>query len=312
MKKVAILTSGGDAPGMNACVRAAVRYGIYRGYKTYGVERGYTGLIEDDIFQMYPRSVSDIVQKGGTILHTARCPEFKDYDMRAKAAENLRKRDIDNLIVIGGDGSLRGGLDLFNDFGINVAGLPGTIDNDLAYTDFTIGFDTAVNTVLWAINHLRDTNTAHERVSIVEVMGRNCGDIALYAGLAGGCEYVLVPEIKVDFKEVAESVQQSAKRGKTSNMIVFAEGAGDKTELIKAIKEITGRTPTVTSGPNMFDRVMAARMSVHAIDVLSSGEGAWAIGVKDSKIFDMDLAKALSMKKEVDSELYKLTRVLSI
>ena len=151
-------------------------------------------------------------------------------------------------------------------------------------------------------------------------MGRNCGDIALYAGLAGGCEYVLVPEIKVDFKEVAESVQQSAKRGKTSNMIVFAEGAGDKTELIKAIKEITGRTPTVTTlghiqrggGPNMYDRVMAARMSVHAIDVLSSGEGAWAIGVKDSKIFDMDLAKALSMKKEVDSELYKLTRVLSI
>ena len=320
MKKVAILTSGGDAPGMNACIRAAVRSGIYRGYKTYGVERGYTGLIEDDIFQMYPRSVSDIVQKGGTILHTARCPEFKDYDKRAKAAENLRKRDIDNLIVIGGDGSLRGGLDLFNDFGINVAGLPGTIDNDLAYTDFTIGFDTAVNTVLWAINHLRDTNTAHERVSIVEVMGRNCGDIALYAGLAGGCEYVLVPEISVDFKEVAESVQQSAKRGKTSNMIVFAEGAGDKTELIKAIKEITGRTPTVTTlghiqrggGPNMYDRVMAARMSVHAIDVLSSGEGAWAIGVKDSKIFDMDLAKALSMKKEVDSELYKLTRVLSI
>ncbi|MCI5820006.1 MAG: 6-phosphofructokinase [Acidaminococcus sp.] len=320
MKKVAILTSGGDAPGMNACIRAAVRYGIYRGYKTYGVERGYRGLIEDDIFQMYPRSVSDIVQKGGTILHTARCPEFKDYDVRMQAAENLRKRDIDNLIVIGGDGSLHGALDLFNDFGINVAGLPGTIDNDLAYTDFTIGFDTAVNTVLWAINHLRDTNTAHERVSIVEVMGRNCGDIALYAGLAGGCEYVLVPEIKVDFREVAESVQQSTKRGKTSNMIVFAEGAGDKTELIKTIKEITGRTPTVTTlghiqrggGPNMSDRILAARMSVHAVDVLSSGEGAWAVGIKDGKIIDMDLAKALSMKKEVDSELYKLTRALSI
>ncbi len=215
---------------------------------------------------------------------------------------------------------MRGGLDMFNDFGINVAGLPGTIDNDLAYTDFTIGFDTAVNTVLWAINHLRDTNTAHERVSIVEVMGRNCGDIALYAGLAGGCEYVLVPEIKVDFKEVAESVQQSTKRGKTSNMIVFAEGAGDKTELIKTIKEITGRTPTVTTlghiqrggGPNMADRILAAKMSVHAVDVLSSGEGAWAIGVKNGQIIDIDLAKALSMKKEVDSELYKLTRALSI
>jgi len=320
MKKIAVLTSGGDAPGMNACIRAVVRYAIYCGYKVYGVERGYYGLINDDIFQMYPRSVSDIVQKGGTILHTARCPEFKEYENRVKAAENLQKRDIDNLVVIGGDGSFTGGLDLHKEFGINIAGLPGTIDNDLGYTDFTIGFDSAVNTVLWAINHLRDTTTAHERVSIVKVMGRNCGDIALYAGLAGGCEYVLVPEIPADFRDVAESVKLSTKRGKTSNMIVFAEGAGDETELIKVIKEVTGRTPTVTTlghiqrggGPSMFDRVLAARMSVHAVDILRGGEGAWAIGVKQDNIIHVPLEEALKMKKQVNHELYKMTRTLSL
>ncbi|MDD4840261.1 MAG: 6-phosphofructokinase [Clostridia bacterium] len=320
MKKIAVLTSGGDAPGMNACLRAVVRYGIYREYKIYGIERGYAGLIKGDIFQMYPRSVSDIIQRGGTILKTARSLEFKQFEVREQAVENLRSRDIDNLIVIGGDGSYAGALALHKEFGINVIGIPGTIDNDLAYTDFTLGFDTAVNTVLGAINNLRDTNASHERVSIVEVMGRNCGDIALYSGLAGGCEYVLVPEIKTDFKEVAERVNLSAKRGKTSNMIVFAEGAGDKTELISTIKQITGRTPTVTTlghiqrggSPSNVDRVLAAQFASYAVDLLCKGEGAKAVGIKDNKIFAMDLEAALNEKKDIDKNLYKMTQLLSL
>ncbi|HKL94684.1 MAG TPA: 6-phosphofructokinase [Clostridia bacterium] len=320
MKKIAVMTSGGDAPGMNACLRAVVRYGIYREYKIYGIERGYAGLIKGDIFQMYPRSVSDIIQRGGTILKTARSTEFKEAEVRAEAIENLRSRDIDNLVVIGGDGSFRGALALHQEFGINVIGIPGTIDNDLGYTDFSLGFDTAVNTVLGAINNLRDTNASHERVSIVEVMGRNCGDIALYAGLAGGCEYVLVPEIKADFREVAEKVITSAKRGKTSNMIVFAEGAGDKAELMRTIKEITGRTPTLTTlghiqrggAPSMVDRVLAAKFATQAVDLLCKGEGAKAVGIKDNKIFGIELENALTVKKEIDKNLYKAAQLLSL
>lgn len=320
MKKIAVMTSGGDAPGMNACLRAVVRYGIFREYKIYGIERGYAGLTKGDIFQMYPRSVSDIIQRGGTILKTARCSEFKEAEVRADAIENLRNRDIDNLVVIGGDGSFRGALELHQEFGINVIGIPGTIDNDLGYTDFTLGFDTAVNTVLGAINNLRDTNASHERVSIVEVMGRNCGDIALYAGIAGGCEYVLVPEIKTDFREVANKVITSHKRGKTSNMIVFAEGAGDKAELMRTIKEITGRTPTLTTlghiqrggAPSMVDRVLAAKFATHAIELLCKGEGAKAVGIKDNKIFSMELDKALAVKKDIDKNLYKVAQLLSL
>lgn len=320
MKKLAVLTSGGDAPGMNAALRAVVRYGIYRGFKVYGVERGYRGLVKGEIYQLYARSVSDIVQRGGTMLKTARCPEFKEFEYREKAIENLRSRDINNLVVIGGDGSFRGSLDMYKEFGINVVGIPGTIDNDLAYTDFTLGFDTAVNTVLDAINHLRDTSSSHERVAIVEVMGRNCGDIAMYAGLAGGSEYILVPEIKADFKDVAEKVILSQKRGKTSNMITFAEGAGDKNELIRTIKEMTGKTPTVTTlghiqrggSPSMYDRVLAARLGTHAVDVLCDTDGAKAIGIKNNQIFDMDMAEALKQKKTIDKYMYKITQQLSL
>ncbi len=319
MKKIAVLTSGGDAPGMNACLRAVVRYGIYREYKIYGIERGYAGLIKGNIFQMYPRSVSDIIQRGGTILKTARCLDFLDKDARAEAIENLRFRDIDNLIVIGGDGSFAGAMTLHQEYGINVVGIPGTIDNDFGYTDFTLGFDSAVNTVLSAINSLRDTNASHERVSIVEVMGRNCGDIALYAGLAGGCEYVLVPEIKSDFNCVAQKILLSEKRGKTSNMIVLAEGAGNKEELMRVIKEVTGRTPTLTTlghiqrggSPTMVDRVLAAKFATHAVDLLYKGEGAKAVGIKDNKIFSMELDKALEKKKKVDESIYKQVQILS-
>ncbi len=320
MKKLAVLTSGGDAPGMNAALRAVVRYGIYREFKVYGIERGYAGLVKGEIYQMYARSVSDIVQRGGTILKTARCPEFKDAEVREIAIENLRKRDINNLIVIGGDGSFNGAKALHDDFGLNVVGIPGTIDNDLEYTDATLGFDTAVNTVLGAINNLRDTSGSHERVGIVEVMGRNCGDIALYSALAGGCEYVLVPEIENDFKAVAEKIIDSQKRGKTSNLIVFAEGAGDKQELIRTIKEGTGKTPTVTTlghiqrggSPSMQDRVLATRFGTYAVDLLCSQEGAKVVGIKNNQIFDMDISDALALKKQLNKNAYKMVQQLSL
>ena len=206
MKTIGVLTSGGDAPGMNACIRACVRYAIYKDLDVYGVERGYKGLIDNTLSYMNNRSVSGIVQRGGTILRSARCPEFKDIEWQRQAADTLKAYGIDNLIVIGGDGSFRGAKDLCDNCGINVIGIPGTIDNDLAYTDYTLGFDSAVNTVLWAINALRDTMSSHDRVSLLEVMGRNCGDIALYAAVAGGVEYVLTPEVPYDLDEIAASI----------------------------------------------------------------------------------------------------------
>lgn len=205
MKKIGVLTSGGDSPGMNACVRAVVRYAIYKGLDVYGVERGYTGLINNHIKEMNKRSVSDIIQRGGTILKTARCPEFVEDKYMQIAVENMEAYGIDGLVVIGGDGSFRGAQDLYKKFGVNVIGIPGTIDNDLAYTDYTLGFDTSVNTVVSAINNLRDTMTSHDRVCIIEVMGRKCGDIALYAGICGGAEIILVPEVDYDLKQIGRA-----------------------------------------------------------------------------------------------------------
>ena len=247
MKKVAILTSGGDAPGMNACVRACVRYAIYKDIDVYGVERGYVGLLNNHITRMNTRSVSDIIHRGGTILKTARCKEFKDVEYIKQGADTLRAYGIDSLIVIGGDGSFRGAKDLSDICGINVVCIPGTIDNDLAYTDYTLGFDTAVNTVLSAINNLRDTMTSHDRASLLEVMGRKAGDIALYSALAGGAEYCLIPEIPFKIEDIAKSLLQSQKRGKTSNMIIYAEGAGDKDEICNKIHELTGISVKTTT-----------------------------------------------------------------
>ena len=240
MKKIAILTSGGDAPGMNACLRACVRYAIYNNLEVYGVERGYLGLINDDIFPMNTRSVSGIVQRGGTILKSARSQEFCTEEGIKKAAANLHVHGITTLIVIGGDGTFKGGKALSDNYDVNVIGIPGTIDNDLQYTDFTIGFDTAVNTCLWAINSLRDTMDSHDRASLVEVMGRHCGDIALHAGICGGAEYILTPEVPFDLDEIAKGLKRGGSRGKTSNMIVFAEGAGNRDEIVKYLSEKSG------------------------------------------------------------------------
>ena len=320
MAKIAILTSGGDAPGMNACLRACVRYAIYKDFDVYGVERGYKGLIDNNLTYMNNRSVSGIVQRGGTILRSARCPEFIEVEWQHQAADTLKAYGIENLIVIGGDGSFRGAKALSDNCGINVIGIPGTIDNDLAYTDYTLGFDTAVNTVLWAINALRDTMNSHDRVSLLEVMGRNSGDIALYSAIAGGVEYVLVPEVPYDLDEIAKNIKFSQKRGKTSNMIVLAEGAGDKDEICAKIKEKTGiSVKTTTLGhiqrggsPSMADRILAAKFAVRAIDLISEKQTNRVIGIKDNKIIDRDISEALAEKHNFDKSLYEIARVLSL
>ena len=318
MKKIAILTSGGDAPGMNACIRACVRSAINSGLEVYGVERGYFGLVNNNIFPMDTHSVCDIVQKGGTILKTARCLEFKFPETRKKAADNLKALGIEGLVVIGGDGSFTGARFLSDENGINVVGIPGTIDNDLAYTDYTLGFDTAVNTVLWAINNLRDTMTSHDRVSLVKVMGRRCGDIAMYAGICGGAEYILVPEIPYDIKAIAEDIKKSKERGKTSNIIVLAEGAGNETEIKTLVSVLSGADVKVTTlghiqrggSPTMADRMLAARFGTRATELLLQGKTNRVIGIKNNKIIDLDIAEAISETKQIDKHLYDMASKL--
>lgn len=319
MRKIGVLTSGGDAPGMNAAIRAVTRYAISKGFEVYGIERGYTGLINSEIKQMDRRAVSDIIQRGGTILKTSRSPEFREVEYQKIAADNLEAYDIEGLIVIGGDGSYRGAKDLTDNCGVPTVGIPGTIDNDLAYTDYTLGFDTAVNTALSAINNLRDTMTSHERVCIVEVMGRKCGDIALYAGLGGGAEVILVPEVHSDVNQVAKSIAVNKRKGKTSDIIVLAEGVCRAVELKQQLKDlgITSSIKTTELGyiqrggaPSMQDRVLAARFALRAVDVLAETKGARVVGIKDNKIIDMDTTEALNMKRVFNSELYTCANIL--
>ncbi|MEG1710675.1 MAG: 6-phosphofructokinase [Clostridia bacterium] len=320
MKKIGVLTSGGDAPGMNAAIRAVVRSAIYNDMEVFGIERGYEGLYKDVMFQMDRRSVSDILQRGGTILKTARLPQFSDIEVQRIAAENLRKRGIEGLVIIGGDGSFRGAKALCENFGINAVGIPGTIDNDLAYTDFTLGFDTAVNTVLWAINSLRDTMTSHDRVCIIEVMGRKCGDIALYSAVSGGAEAILVPELPLNIDEICESIKSNYERGKTSDIIITAEGA-EKADNIKSIisKKTGVSVRTMVLGhiqrggsPSNFDRVLAARLGVRAVDLIKEGCSDRVVGIHDNHIIDMDISKALDMKRTFDNELFEIAKILSL
>ena len=319
MRKIAVLTSGGDAPGMNAAIRAVTRYAIYKGLEVYGVERGYTGLINSEIKQMDRRAVSDIIQRGGTILKTSRSPEFNEVEYQKIAAENLEAYDIEGLVVIGGDGSFRGAKDLTDNCGIRTVGIPGTIDNDLAYTDYTLGFDTAVNTALSAINNLRDTMTSHERVCIVEVMGRKCGDIALYAGLGGGAEVIIVPEVHNDIAQIAKSIAVNKRKGKTSDIIVLAEGVCRAVELKQQLKDqgITSSIKTTELGyiqrggaPTMQDRMLAAQFGVRGVDVLLEGKGSRVVGIKDNKIIDQDISEALAMERVFDKDLYDCAAIL--
>ncbi len=311
MNKIAVLTSGGDAPGMNAAIRAVVRYGIGMGMEVMGVERGLQGLIDDLFVPMNMRSVSDIIQRGGTILKTARCPEFKTEAGQQKAIKNLRARGVEGLIVIGGDGSFMGAKAM-TDHGFPSIGIPGTIDNDLAYTDYTLGFDTACNTILDAINKIRDTMSSHERVSIIEVMGRNCGDLALYTGLCGGAEVIIVPEHPLSIDEIVDTLGGGKNAGKTSGIIVLAEGAGQADELKEQLKQRTDMTVKSTrlghvqrgGSPSCRDRYLGTCFGVHAVKLLKQGIGNRIVGIKNHKFYDMDIIEGIAMKKTFDIDLY--------
>ena len=317
--KIGVLTSGGDAPGMNAAIRAVVRCGIDAGFEVYGIKRGYEGLLDGEIEQMNLSSVGDILHRGGTILKTARSERFSTEEGVKRSKVILDTFGIDALIVIGGDGSMRGALEL-SKLGVNVMCLPGTIDNDLAYTDYTIGFDTAVNTVLDAISKVRDTSSAHERNTIIEVMGRHCGDIALYAGVGGGAEAVLIPEVEADVNRVCRKILQGAGRGKLNSIIINAEGSGvSSDELAKEIADVTGRETRIVvlsylqrgGVPTLDDRLLASQSGAKAIELIQNGIKNRAIGTVNGKIQALEIEGALSEKCEFDHELYELIDVLS-
>lgn len=319
MKKIGVLTSGGDAPGMNAAVRSVVRSAIYHGMEIIGVNRGFKGLIEGDLSKMDVSSVGDIIHKGGTILKSSRTEEFKTIEGRKKAMIHLESNEIDGLVVIGGDGSFQGAREL-SELGIKTIGIPGTIDNDLAYTDYTIGFDTAVNTVLESISKIRDTSTSHEKATIIEVMGRNCGDIALYAGIAGGAESIIIPEKPWDIDEMIHKLNHGQKRGKLHHIILLAEGASSAAEMKQQLAEKAGVDARVSvlgfiqrgGDPSSFDRILASKMGVHAVELLLDGHTNMVVGIKDNHLFHMDITESLKVKRSFDQELYRLTEILSI
>lgn len=319
MKIIGVLTSGGDAPGMNAAIRAVVRTGIYNGMKVLGIIKGFNGLVHGEVQELDMSAVGDILHRGGTILKTARCEEFKTEAGIKKALDVIKTLGIEGLIVIGGDGSFRGAMDLSRR-GIPTIGLPGTIDNDIACTDYTIGFSTAVNTVIDAINKLRDTASSHERISIVEVMGRNAGDIALYAGIAGGAESIILPEMPFNIDEVCRRIIQGRNRGKQHSIIVLAEGVGGALELSREIAERTGLETRATilghiqrgGSPTAFDRILASRMGTKAVELLKQGIGNRVVAIRDNHIVDFDIEEALAMKRSFDQELYQLAQILSL
>ena len=318
MKKIAVITSGGDCPGMNAAIRAVVRVALTCGIEVWGIRNGYAGMIDNDMTKLDSRSVGDIIQKGGTFLGTARSEEFKTLQGRQKAAANLQSHGIEGLIVIGGDGSLTGAKQL-SDLGIKIVGLPGTIDNDIWGTDFTIGFDTAVNTALDAINKLRDTASAHGRVMLVEVMGRACGWIALTAGLAGGAEIILVPEQPFSADNICQQLVESRSKGKKYSIVVVAEGAGSAVSLGKYISAKTGLETRVSilghiqrgGAPTVSDRLLASRLAERAVRALADGRSDIMIGYQNNQCVEVPIADAVGKKKDIDPELYRLADVLS-
>ncbi|WP_090115642.1 6-phosphofructokinase [Cohnella sp. OV330] len=313
VQKIAVLTSGGDSQGMNAAVRAVVRSALFRGLEVYGVQRGYQGLLNEDLRQMDLRSVGDIIQRGGTILQTARCKEFLTPEGQQRGADVLRKHGIDGLVVIGGDGSYQGANKL-SKLGIKTMGLPGTIDNDIPFTDFTIGFDTATSIVVDAINKLRDTMTSHERSSVVEVMGRHCGDIALYAGLASGAESILVPEVPFDIREISQRMRENFQNGKRHSIVLVAEGVCGGDEIARQITEHSGIEPRVTvlghiqrgGSPTHNDRILASRLGDFAVERLEAGDSAKACGIVKGQLVTTDIDTVVSTKKSFDMDLYNL------
>lgn len=319
ISRIGVLTSGGDAPGMNAAVRAIVRYGIEAGLEVYGIYKGYEGLINGLIKEMNRRSVSDILQRGGTILKTARSEEFKTEEGVKKGIDRARIFNLDLIVVIGGNGSFRGAKAI-SDMGMPVICIPCTIDNDLAYTEQTIGFDTAINTVLEAITRIRDTSSAHERTTVIEVMGRECGDLALYSGLAGGAEVALVPELVADMDYVCMKVMQGVNSGKQHSIIVKAEGYPVITDdIVKEVAKRTGRSvkPVVLSylqrggSPSLRDRLIATECADVAINLIKAGEYNRAVGIINGKVTDISLSKALEAKRTFNEAMYKSIDILS-
>ena len=317
---IAVLTSGGDAPGMNAAVRAVVRSAIYKGMDVYGVQRGYNGLITGEVVKMDLRSVSDIIHRGGTVLYTARSPKFRTPEGVKQAADYCRELGIKGVVVIGGDGSYRGARDLTH-AGIPCVGLPGTIDNDISSTDHTIGFDTAMNTAMHMVDNIRDTSQSHDRCSVVEVMGRNAGYLALHTGVACGATAILVPEVPFDLeKDVIPKITRTQATGKKNFIIVVAEGVGGTENIARHIQELTGIDTRATilghvqrgGSPTVRDRVLATQMGYHAVELLEKGIGNRVVGIKDDKVVDFDIDKALEMHKPFEEELFKIADVVSI
>ena len=319
IKTIGVLTSGGDAPGMNAAIRAVVREAIVKGLKVKGIKRGYAGLLQEEIVDMEAKDVSDIIERGGTILQTARCMEFTTPEGQQKGAEICKKHGIDGIIVIGGDGSFKGAQKLAA-LGINTIGLPGTIDLDIACTEYTIGFDTAVNTAMEAIDKVRDTSTSHERCSIIEVMGRGAGYIALWCGIANGAEDILLPE-KYDYDEqkLVNNIIEKRKHGKKHHIIVNAEGIGHSASMAKRIEAATGIETRATilghmqrgGNPTCIDRVHASMMGSYAVDLLAEGKTKRVVGYKNGVYVDFDINEALAMEKGISEYQYEVAKSLS-
>ena len=313
LKKIGVLTSGGDAPGMNAAVRAVTRAAIRMGMQVYGIRRGYNGLINGDVIEMNERSVSDIIQRGGTMLYTARCPEFRTEEGVNKAKDKCKELGLEGIVVIGGDGSFRGAADL-SAKGILCVGLPGTIDNDISCTEYTIGYDTAMNTAMEMVDKLRDTAQSHDRCSVVEVMGRGAGFIAVNTGVACGATYVITSEVPYDLDVIAKKMLESRKTGKQHFLIIVSEGVGHSDEIARTLQEKTGIEARTTilghvqrgGSPTVRDRVVASQMGYYAVNLLSQGIGNRVVGMQNNKIVDYDIQEALSMKKPFEEDLYHI------
>ncbi|MBM7597721.1 6-phosphofructokinase 1 [Virgibacillus halotolerans] len=319
MKKIGVLTSGGDAPGMNAAIRAVVRKAIYHNMEIFGIKNGFQGLIEGNIKKMELGSVGDIIQRGGTLLRSARSAEFKTDAGQQKGIDQLKKHGIEGLIIIGGDGSFRGAQKL-TEKGFPCIGVPATIDNDIAGTDFTIGFDTALNTIIEAIDKIRDTATSHERTYIIEVMGRDAGDLALWAGLSGGAESILIPEKQEDFEDIVDRLKRGHERGKKHSIIVVAEGVGSGFDYGERIQEATDLETRVTvlgyiqrgGSPTASDRVLASRLGAKAVDLILAGEAGRMVGIQQNSLVDQKILDVLSKEHQTNIDMYNLSKELSI
>lgn len=317
--KIGVLTSGGDSPGMNAAIRAVVRKGIYHGLEVYGIYNGYQGVLNGTMKKLDLGSVGDILQRGGTILHSARLPEFSQLEVQKRGLEKLKENGLEGLVVIGGDGSYRG-ANALSKLGFPCIGVPGTIDNDIEGTDFTIGFDTALNTVIHAIDNIRDTASSHERTFVIEVMGRNAGDIALWAGLAGGAETILIPEENYNIEEIADRLERGKERGKKHSIIIIAEGVASGFEFAEELETKIKHDVKVSvlghmqrgGSPSVADRVLASRLGARAVEFLIEGKQGRAVGIEKNEIVDHALEDVLSQQHSIDQKMISLSKELSI